>query len=425
MPVDSEFSWDRFGNLVRQDRWLNAKLRFLEAAIFRLTTPQGTIDLQIENGMVAATAPPRGEADVTMIFAPAVWAALGQNPPPPGFESATSAQRYGMTVNGDLAAFVAPFHPAIERLYLLVGEAMRGPLASKQQDPEPFRDTDSAVGRYTWISVDGTDFRIYYETSGTGSVPLLLQHTAGADGRQYRHLLADPVLQEQFTMIAYDLPYHGRSLPPTGTAWWEETYAVTQKRLMDYVVAIADVLALDRPVFMGCSVGGQLALDLAAFHPERFRAFIALNGWHDMSFAEGFSNDRFRDPRNSNNLFASSCYGATSPLCPEPNRQESYWIYRSNFPGVYAGDNDYFMHEHDLRRDGHLLDPGKTLIYLLTGSYDPSLAHPECGPQEVARRYPGVIFKVMEGLSHFAPSDDPLGFSREIRPILQDILSRG
>lgn len=83
------------------------------------------------------------------------------------------------------------------------------------------------------------------------------------------------------------------------------------------------------------------------------------------------------------------------------------------------------MHEHDLRRDGHLLDTDKALIYLLTGSYDPSLARPECGPQEVARRFPGVIFKVMEGLSHFAPSDDPVGFSREIRPILQEILDRG
>jgi pimeloyl-ACP methyl ester carboxylesterase len=421
----SAFNWALFAGTARQDRWLAAKLKYLDQGIFRLETPVGARDLHVEDGIVAEIAEASGNADVTLTFSPAVWEGLAENPPRPGFESATMAQRNGFVMAGDLARFVAPFHPAIERIYLLVGEAMRGPIAAKASSPEPFRETDDPVGRYRWINVGGTDFRVYYETAGTGSVPLLLQHTAGADGRQYRHLLADPMLQRDFTMIAYDLPYHGRSLPPTGTAWWEDIYAVTQKQLMDYVVAIADALKLDRPIFMGCSVGGQLALDLAAFHPERFRAFISLNGWHDMRFAEEFSNDRFRDPRNSNNLFASGCYGATTPLGPEANRQESYWIYRSNFPGVYAGDNDYFMHEHDFRRDGALLNTDKADVYLLTGSYDPSLARPECGPQEVARRFPGVKYRVMEGLSHFAPSDDPVGFSEEIRPVLQEIAAKG
>jgi hypothetical protein len=31
-------------------------------------------------------------------------------------------------------------------------------------------------------------------------------------------------MQERFTMYAYDLPYHGKSLPPIGVRWWEETY---------------------------------------------------------------------------------------------------------------------------------------------------------------------------------------------------------
>jgi len=425
MTTDTSFDWGRFAALAREDRWLNTKLAYLDKAVVRIEGPEGAHDLRISDGRIVSMAEADGESDMALRFSTAVWAGVGENPPRPGFESAAMAQRNGLVIEGDLARFVAPYHPALERLYLLVGEVMRGPVLLAETDPEPFRDTDDAVGRYKWISVDGVDYRIYYETAGTGGIPLLLQHTAGADGRQYRHLLADPVLQRDFTMIAYDLPYHGRSLPPSGKAWWENAYAPTQKQLMDFVVAIADALSLDRPVFMGCSVGGQLALDLAAFHSERFRAFISLNGWHDMGFAEGFSNDKFRDPRNSNNLFASGCYGATSPVAPEASRQESYWIYRSNFPGVYAGDNDYFMHEHDLRRDGHLLNAEKTKVYLLSGSYDPSLARPECGPQEVARRFPGVIFKVMDGLSHFAPSDSPAGFSREIRPILQEILSQG
>ena len=40
--------------------------------------------------------------------------------------------------------------------------------------------------------------------------------------------------------------------------------------------ALARALDLDRRSFMGCSVGGLLALDLARYHPDVFRAVIAL-----------------------------------------------------------------------------------------------------------------------------------------------------
>ena len=47
-----------------------------------------------------------------------------------------------------------------------------------------------AVGRYVHLDIDGLDYRVYFEEAGEG-IPLLLQHTAGADGRQWRHLLED------------------------------------------------------------------------------------------------------------------------------------------------------------------------------------------------------------------------------------------
>ena len=47
---------------------------------------------------------------------------------------------------------------------------------------------DSATGRYVYITVAGVEYRVYFETAGQG-IPMLLQHTAGADGRQWRHLL--------------------------------------------------------------------------------------------------------------------------------------------------------------------------------------------------------------------------------------------
>lgn len=42
---------------------------------------------------------------------------------------------------------------------------------------------DKAVGRYVHLTIDDVEYRVYYEESGSG-IPLLLQHTAGCDGRQ-------------------------------------------------------------------------------------------------------------------------------------------------------------------------------------------------------------------------------------------------
>ena len=66
------------------------------------------------------------------------------------------------------------------------------------------------VGRFFTVSIDGAEHRVYVEEAGKG-LPLLCLHTAGADSRQYRHLLNDPEIIEHFRVVAFDLPYHGRS----------------------------------------------------------------------------------------------------------------------------------------------------------------------------------------------------------------------
>ena len=40
---------------------------------------------------------------------------------------------------------------------------------------------DSATGRYTYLTIDDAEYRLYFEEAGTGEIGLLLQHTAGAD----------------------------------------------------------------------------------------------------------------------------------------------------------------------------------------------------------------------------------------------------
>src|SRR5277367_3978399 len=77
------------------------------------------------------------------------------------------------------------------------------------------------VGRYLTITAEGVSYRIFVEEAGQG-VPLLCLHTAGADSRQFRHVLNDPAVTGRYRVIAFDMPFHGRSNPPDG--WWLRKY---------------------------------------------------------------------------------------------------------------------------------------------------------------------------------------------------------
>ena len=83
---------------------------------------------------------------------------------------------------------------------------------------------DPIVGRYLNLEVDGRGYRVYVEEAGAG-IPLLCLHTAGADSRQFRHLLNDAAVTSRYRVIAFDMPYHGRTNPPDG--WWLEKYKLT------------------------------------------------------------------------------------------------------------------------------------------------------------------------------------------------------
>src|ERR1043166_851617 len=101
------------------------------------------------------------------------------------------------------------------------------------------------VGRYFTVDIDGAAHRIFAEEAGAGT-PLLCLHTAGADSRQYRHVLNDPEATSRFRVIAFDLPYHGRSTPPD--QYWLTRYRLTTASYLAMVRAVWLALGLERPV---------------------------------------------------------------------------------------------------------------------------------------------------------------------------------
>ena len=274
---------------------------------------------------------------------------------------------------------------------------------------------EPVAGRYLRLEIDGRAFRVYVETAGQG-VPLILQHTAGSDNRQWRHLLNDAGLGQRFTMVAADLPGHGKSLFPDDDHWWARDYRLTRDFFMKFQVRLSEELGLERPVFMGCSIGGHLAADLALEYPGVFRACIGLQA---SAHTPSASLDALDNPRIGNDYAATLMYGLTSPTSPEARRREVAFIYSQAAPGVFKGDLHYYTVDHDLRERAPEIDTARTPLYILSGEYDWSST--TVMSKELAEAIPGAKFIPMPGLGHFPMAEDPARFREYLLPVLDEI----
>jgi pimeloyl-ACP methyl ester carboxylesterase len=267
------------------------------------------------------------------------------------------------------------------------------------------------VGRYTSVEIDDRPYRIFVEEAGRG-VPLVCLHTAGADSRQFRHLLNDTEIGRRFRVIAFDMPYHGRSNPPE--RWWLEKYRLTTKSYVGAIRAIWRALGLERPVVLGCSMGGAVVLKIAADYGHELTGIVGLES---SAYAPGRYNELLHHPAiHGGELCASYTYGLNAPQSPEESRRENWWYYSQSGPGVYQGDVFYYSNDWDAREDIKRIDTARCKVALLTGEYDYS-----CTPEmteAVARAIPGAHYRLMKGIGHFPMVENYSVF----RPHLLDAL---
>jgi pimeloyl-ACP methyl ester carboxylesterase len=271
------------------------------------------------------------------------------------------------------------------------------------------------VGRYMTLELSGRPHRLYFEEAGQG-IPLVCLHTAGADGRQFRHLMLDADITRHFRVLAFDMPWHGKSLPPQG--WENEEYRLTTSGYTDMIVAFCRALDLDRPIVMGCSIGGRIVLNLAIEHASMFRALIGLEAadfqspWYDTAWLN-------RPDVHGGEICAALVSGLMAPQSPDATRHETLWMYKQSGPGVFKGDLYFYRVDGDLRAKVGGIDTGACPLYLMTGEYDFS-----CTPDDTERtaeKIKGAGVTIMRELGHFPMSENPRQFRRYILPVLEKI----
>ena len=216
------------------------------------------------------------------------------------------------------------------------------------------------------------------------------------------------------------MPYHGKSLPPLSKAWWRERYSLSQSFLVEFMEAMVAALDMKKPIYVGCSMGGHLAPDLALLRPGLFRAVVAVEGGLATHDPEPF-NKYLSHPRASNEAKAALMMSQTSPKSPEPHRRETVWVYSQGAPQVFQGDLDYYLGEHDLTKTAAEIDTSKTQVHVISGDYDWS-ATPERA-KALADAIPGATYTRMEGMGHFPMSEDPKSFERYLGALLDRIMA--
>lgn len=140
----------------------------------------------------------------------------------------------------------------------------------------------------TMIETHGVHTRVVQAGDGP---PLVFLH--GIAGTLEAHMPVFPELSRHFRLIAYDMPGRGWSDKP------ERPYTIDY--LSDHLVALLDVLKIERANLSGQSLGGWVAAWTAAHHPERVEKLILNNPGNVRSRPESLAKVRESNLRQARN----------------------------------------------------------------------------------------------------------------------------
>jgi pimeloyl-ACP methyl ester carboxylesterase len=129
------------------------------------------------------------------------------------------------------------------------------------------------------------DGQLYYETAGRG-IPLVLGHAAFLDSRMFDAIWER--LAEDFRVIRYDMRGFGKSSPVPGL--------LARRYDLDCLLNHLDVTNAH---LVGCSLSGEIGLDLALEQPHRFKSLTLVG-----STPSGFQLQG-EPPRNLMEMFAA------------------------------------------------------------------------------------------------------------------------
>jgi 3-oxoadipate enol-lactonase len=254
--------------------------------------------------------------------------------------------------------------------------------------------------------------KIAYEDGGRGR-PIVLLHEGIADRRMWSREF--PLLADDHRVVRYDLRGYGGSTPATS-----EFSPVRD------LVALLDHLGLTRPLIVGPSVGGKIALDLTLAFPERVGALLLIApGYSGMDYdhvpggkatferdetlskaaADAWAAGKLEEAtEHLRQLWASALTGSTLALFRTMVRDNALEVFEER-----SGRHETREGEPAATRLGEIRVP--TLI--LVGDRD-NPAMPHCA-NFLARGIAGATVQLVPGADHLLNLSRPDAFDAALR----------
>jgi pimeloyl-ACP methyl ester carboxylesterase len=361
-----------------------------------------------------------GDPAFTLAAPDAVWEKFLQ-PVPPRHHHGIFAMHYRIpefAIQGDELAFMQHAHIVRRVLeigkWLALGNGLPVPVTLAPREGK--RAVPAVQGGYVPVSVGGVTYQIYYETAGSGR-DVLCMHTAGSDGRQFHGLMADSRITQDHRLVAFDLPWHGKSPPPEGAipGSWRLSTDLYVELIMGFVAAAG----LERPVALGASMSGEICLELAYRHPEAFGGIVACEACEKINQRQTIWAVH---PRVNASLFVPEWIRALSaPGSPAEYQEAITWHYGQGGPAVFYGDIAFYSGDWDARERVGQIDTNRCRLFMLTGEYDYSCTVEMS--EATATKIPGATFQAMAGIGHFPFAENPRLFAAYLLPVLEGLKS--
>jgi 3-oxoadipate enol-lactonase len=115
-------------------------------------------------------------------------------------------------------------------------------------------------------SVDVGDISMYYEISGEGQ-PLVLIGGLSSDHTLFRYMATQRA--RDFQVLAFDNRGAGQTSMP------DVPYSIPM--MADDTIGLMDAVGIERAHLVGISMGGRIAIELAATHPERVDRLVLIS----------------------------------------------------------------------------------------------------------------------------------------------------